>query len=76
MQQTSVTSKGKITIPKNLREQFGISKGSQVLFHIVGNRIELQVSSKPVSKNNGFGMLKSNRKTVPNNFDPAKLLKL
>jgi len=75
MQQTSVTSKGQITIPKNLRQQFGINKGSQILFNIVGNRIELQVSGKPVSKN-GFGMLKSNRKTVPNNFDPAKLLKL
>jgi len=78
MQTTLVTSNGQITIPKKLRQQFGISKGSKIIFHTVGNRIELQVSSTPVSASskNGFGMLKSDRKSVPDDFDPAKLLKV
>jgi AbrB family looped-hinge helix DNA binding protein len=33
MQTTLVTSNGKITIPKKLRQQFGISKGSKIIFH-------------------------------------------
>ncbi|MCK5718644.1 MAG: AbrB/MazE/SpoVT family DNA-binding domain-containing protein [Thiomargarita sp.] len=72
MQQTSVTRKGQITIPKKVRQQFGICEGSTVIFHIIDNHIELQVESATV---NGFGMLKSNRKTIPNDFDSAKLLK-
>ena len=72
MQQVSVISKGQITIPKKIRQQFGIHEGSKIIFNIVNNHIELQVDSALV---NGFGILKSNRKTIPNDFDPACLLK-
>lgn len=45
MQQISVISKGQITIPKTVRQQFGICEGSKIIFHIIDNHIELQVDS-------------------------------
>ena len=76
MQQTSVTSKGQVTIPKQVRQQLGIRKGSKIEFHVVDDHIELRIYSTPakVSKS-GFGMLKSKRKSVPVDFDIAELLK-
>lgn len=73
MQQTSVICKDQITIPKTVQQQLGICEGSLIIFHIVDNHIELHVDSS-VSKS-GFGLLKSNRKTIPSDFDPANLLK-
>lgn len=76
MQQTSVTSKGQVTIPKKVRQQLGIHKGSKLAFQVVDDHIELRVCSTPVKvKTSGFGMLKSRRKPVPVDFDPAELLK-
>ncbi|HBS26241.1 MAG TPA: hypothetical protein DD827_03770 [Gammaproteobacteria bacterium] len=75
MQHTSVTSKGQVTIPKKLRQQFGIHKGSKLNFIIVDDHIELQVVSSPASiPDSGFAMLKSQRIAVPVDFDPASLL--
>ncbi len=75
MQSTSVTSKGQITIPKHIRQQLGIRKGSRLEAAIVGNHIELYINSVPPSvSSTGFAMLKSNRPAVPTDFDPASLL--
>ena len=75
MQITSVTSKGQITIPKPIRKQLGIRKGSKIKAIIVGNHIELHVSDLPVDiPPTGFAMLKSKRPAVPSDFDAASLL--
>ena len=76
MEITSVTSKGQVTIPKEVRQQLGIHQGSRIEFAVVGNCVELRVHSTPVAQpNGGFGMLKSRRRSVPADFDPASLLK-
>ena len=38
----SITSKGQITIPKALRQQLGLARGSRVSFELVGDHIELR----------------------------------
>lgn len=73
---TSVTSKGQVTIPLHIRQQLGIRAGSKVEFVWVGDHLELRVKSTPVDvPKASFGMLKSKRKAVPADFDPASLLK-
>ena len=76
MQQTSVTSKGQVTIPKSVRQKLGIRKGSQISFEVIGNHVEMRVENTPAEiKKSGFGMLKSQKKSLPVDFDPAELLK-
>lgn len=73
---TSVTSKGQVTIPKELRQQLGIRQGSRIEFSLVGDHVEMRVRSSPSTDraSSGFGMLKSRRAAVPADFDPATLL--
>lgn len=76
MEATSVTSKGQVTIPKELRQQLGIRQGSRIEFVLVGNHAEMRVRSSPAAETgSGFGLLKSKRAAVPADFDPASLLK-
>ena len=76
MEATSVTSKGQVTIPKELRQRLGIRQGSRIEFLLMGDHVEMRVRSSPASESgSGFGMLKSRRKAVPADFDPATLLK-
>ena len=71
---TSVTSKGQVTIPLHLRQQMDIRAGSKVEFIWVNDHIELRVKSTPTEvPKSAFGMLKSKRKAVPADFDPASL---
>jgi len=71
----SITSKGQITIPKALRQQLGLARGSRVSFELVGDHIELRAwrPEQPIPAS-GFGLLKSKRAPVPADFDPASLL--
>ena len=73
---SSITSKGQVTIPKALRQQFGLARGSRVTFALVGDHIELRPwkPEQPVPAS-GFGLLKTSRKAVPADFDPASLLR-
>lgn len=76
METTSVTSKGQVTIPKEVRQQLGIRQGSRIAFRLVGDIVEMRVQSSPASNvDSGFGMLKSRRAAVPADYDPATLLK-
>ena len=76
MEVTSVTSKGQVTIPKDLRQRLGIRQGSRIQFLLVGDHVEMRVSSSPPeAPGSGFGLLKSGRAAVPADFDPAALLK-
>ncbi len=75
METTSVTSKGRVTIPKPLRQQLGLRHGSKVEFVLVDGRVEMRVVSTPADHPaSGFGMLKSKRAAVPVDFRPAQLL--
>lgn len=72
---TSVTSKGQVTIPLKLRQQLGIRAGGKVMFQSGGDHLEVRVKSNPTTvPTSGFGILKSKRKSVPVDFDPASLL--
>ena len=76
MDVTSVTSKGQVTIPKELRQHLGIRQGSRIEFLLVGDHVEMRVRSSPAGvPGTGFGMLKTRRKAVPADFDPAAVLK-
>ena len=76
MEVTSVTSKGQVTIPKEVRQRLGIRQGSRIEFLLVGDHVELRVKSSPTTvPDGGFGMLKSRRTALPADFDPATLIK-
>jgi AbrB family looped-hinge helix DNA binding protein len=76
MEVTSVTSKGQVTIPKELRQHLGIRQGSRIEFLLVGDHVEMRVRSSPSGEaRSGFGMLKSRRPAVPTDLDPAVLAK-
>ena len=71
-----LTSKGQVTIPKEVRQQLGIRQGSRIAFRLVGDIVEMRVKSSPATNvDSGFGMLKSRRAAVPADYDPATLLK-
>ena len=58
MEAASVTSKGQVTIPKQLRQQLGIRQGSRIQFLLVGDPVEMRVSSSPrAASGSGFGLL-------------------
>ena len=75
METTTVTSKGQVTIPKHIRQQLGVRRGSKIAFTVVGDHAEMHVSNaiEPV-ESTGFAMLKSERAAVPADFDTADLL--
>lgn len=76
METTSVTSKGQVTIPKKIRQRLGIHQGSCIEFSLVGNHVEMHVQRTfPNVPEQGYGLLKSPRKSVPADLDPARLLK-
>ncbi|MBK7278233.1 MAG: AbrB/MazE/SpoVT family DNA-binding domain-containing protein [Betaproteobacteria bacterium] len=76
MEATSVTSKGQVTIPKELRQRLGIRQGSKIEFAVVGNDVVMRVRSSPAAEpTSGFGLLKSRRAAVPADLDPASLAK-
>ena len=73
---SSLTSKGQVTIPKALRQQLGLARGSRVSFQLVGDHIEVRpLKPEPSLSASGFGMLHTQRPPVPVHFDPASLLK-
>lgn len=76
MPSTSVMSGGRVTIPKEIRQQLGIRHGSRIEFALVGEHVEMRVTSNNAEiVESGFGRLKSNQKSLPVDFDPAKLIK-
>lgn len=75
MSTSTVTSKGQVTIPQALRQRLGIRQGSTVKFSLVDDHVEMQVVQSPAKvPTSGFGLLKSQRKAVPADFDPAILM--
>ncbi len=78
MQATSVTSKGQVTIPIEVRQRLGIRQGSKIEFCVVGDHVEMRLShghapARP--EQSGYGLLKSRKAAVPAGFDAASLIK-
>jgi len=72
MASVPVTSKGQVTIPKDIRQKLGIRAGSRVEMRVVGDHAELVVVSQPAEvASGGSGMLRSRRASVPADFDVA-----
>lgn len=73
--QTTLTSKGQITIPQTVRQHFGLKQGMAVTFEIEGDHIALRPARAPrQGPDSGFGLIKSRRKAVPVDFDVAGLV--
>jgi AbrB family looped-hinge helix DNA binding protein len=77
MDASTVTSKGQVTIPKEIRRQLGIRQGSRVAFASKNGKVELRVLHRaPATVESGFGMLDARGKRLPADFDAASLLAL
>ena len=75
MDASTVTSKGQVTIPKEIRRALGIGQGSRIGFAQRNGKVELRVlHHAPQSIASGFGMLDSRGKHLPADFDAASLL--
>lgn len=75
MDGSSVTSKGQVTIPSDVRRELGIRQGSRVTFAVKNGKAELRVVHRATGRiASGFGMLKARRRHVPPDFDAATLL--
>ena len=75
MDSSSVTSKGQVTIPKEVRRELGIRQGSRIAFKVSKGKAELRVLHRePGRITSGFGMLKVQRRHLPAEFDVATLL--
>jgi len=72
--QPTLTSKGQITIPRAMRQHFGLHPGVAVQFAIEGDHIALRPApSLRDTPESGFGLVRSRRKSVPPEFDVASL---
>ena len=75
MDESTVTSKGQVTIPKAVRRELGIRQGSRVTFAVKNGTAEVRVVHQaPAVIESGFGMLKGRGRHLPADFDPAGLL--
>ena len=72
--QTTITSKGQVTIPRDMRQYLGLQQGMSVTFTMAGDHIELRPSLSPrQGSGSGFGLIKSPLVGVPADFDVASL---
>ncbi len=72
---TTLTSKGQVTIPRHVRQHFGLKQGMAVVFEIEGDHIALRpVRTAQPPQASGFGLIKSRRKAVPVDLDVASLV--
>ena len=56
MDATSVTSKGQVTIPQEVRQKLGIRQGTKLVFSVVDDHVELRMVSQRVDvPGTGFG---------------------
>jgi AbrB family looped-hinge helix DNA binding protein len=76
MQTTTMTSKGQVTIPKEVRLKLGLRQGTQIAFVVEGDHAVLR-SALPerAAPKSGFGMIKVTGPALPPDFDVATLLK-
>ena len=72
--QSTITSKGQITIPRELRQYLGLQQGMAVTFTMAGDHLELRPAPSPRQGiASGFGLIKSHQVGIPADFDVATL---
>lgn len=70
----NMTSKGQVTIPAVLRQNFGFKVGAAVEFFQAGSYVGVRpVQHAAQAPKSGFGMIKAKVKQVPADFDVASL---
>jgi AbrB family looped-hinge helix DNA binding protein len=75
MDSSSVTRKGQVTIPKDVRRELGIRQGSRIGFTVRNGKAEMRVLHRAsVPPRSGFGMLRARGRRLPSDFDAASLL--
>lgn len=73
--QATLTSKGQITIPPDVRRHFGLKQGMSITFEIESDHIVLRAMRPPQQADtSGFGLIKNRRKAVAVDFDVASLV--
>ena len=75
----TVSHKGQVVIPADIRRKLGITTGSQLDFHLEGNVIHAEVKRQlpPTQAEDGFGMLvcKKPGKRSLADFDVAQAMR-
>ena len=75
MEGSTVTSKGQVAIPMEIRRALGIRQGSNLAFAQKNGKVELRVVHRaPEAVVSGFAMLGARGKRLPADFDAASLL--
>ena len=73
--QTTITSKGQVTIPRDVRQQFGLKQGMAVTFAVEGDHIALRpAAALRQPDTSGFALIPSRRPGIAPDFDVATLL--
>lgn len=73
--ESTVTSKGQVTIPMRIRRDLGIRQGTRIVFAAKNGKAEMRVLHRaPESIESGFGMLDGRGRHLPADFDAASLL--
>jgi len=73
--QTTITSKGQVTIPRDVRQQFGLKQGMAVTFAVEGDHIALRpAAALRQPGTSGFGLIPSRHPAIAPDFDVATLL--
>jgi AbrB family looped-hinge helix DNA binding protein len=67
MQVTKITTKGQVTIPIEIRKQFSLKPGGQVMFSIDDDKIVLH--PVPVSIEDSFGLISSSHSVTLDDMD-------
>jgi AbrB family looped-hinge helix DNA binding protein len=75
MSSATITSKGRITIPKAVRQRLALRQGVRVAFVVEADHAVMHlVVPQRALPNGGFGMIKVDAVAVPADFDVAALL--
>lgn len=74
---TTITSKGQVTIPQAVRKHFGLRQGMAVSFAVEGDHIALRPAPSAgqgrAEGGSGFGLIRSRQSAMPADFDVASL---
>lgn len=72
----TLSSKGRVTVPKAVRRQLGLRQGTRVTVVVEGDHAVLRPAvPQRVAPKSGFAMVEVSGPAVPPDFDVAGLLK-
>jgi AbrB family looped-hinge helix DNA binding protein len=68
---SAITSKGQVTIPRQLRQQLGLRRGSRVCFVLVGDHIEVRPARYADRSAKGLWAAQNHSQTCSRRFRPG-----